>query len=202
AGPPPIRGVSRVHRPESPFDEGAPVRNHLSRRQWLAATTLTGAAAVLPATTPAADPPKEPFRYSFNTSTIRGQKVPVADEVEIAAKAGYHCFEPRINELDQHVKDGKSLKDLGKLIRDKGMTVESAIGFAQWIVDDETQRKKGLEEARRNMDMVQQIGGKRIAAPPTGATDQANLNLMKAAERYRALCDIGASIGVIPQVEV
>jgi sugar phosphate isomerase/epimerase len=52
------------------------------------------------------------------------------------------------------------------------------------------------------MDTLQQIGGKRIAAPPTGATNQTDLNLLKAAERYRALLELGESKGIIPQVEV
>ena len=78
----------------------------------------------------------------------------------------------------------------------------SAIGFFEWIVDDEDRRKKGLEEARRNMDLVRQVGGKRIAAPPVGATNQANLNLLKAAERYRALLELGDQFGVVPQVEL
>src|SRR5262249_3165060 len=54
---------------------------------------------------------------------------------------------------------------------------------------------------RRAMEMVQKIGGRRIAAPPAGATRQGDLNLLRAAERYRALLDIGDKIGVLPQVE-
>jgi len=80
--------------------------------------------------------------------------------------------------------------------------VESAIGFASWIVDDDAARKKGLEQARYDMDLVQQLGGVRLAAPPVGATNQANLDLFRAAERYRALCEVGAKLGVVPQVEV
>jgi len=41
------------------------------------------------------------------------------------------------------------------------------------------------------MDLVQQIGGRRIAAPPAGATDVADLSLARAAERYRALLEVG-----------
>ncbi len=52
------------------------------------------------------------------------------------------------------------------------------------------------------MDKVRQLGGTRIAAPPTGATNQDNLNLFAAADRYRALLEIGNRIGVTPQVEV
>jgi sugar phosphate isomerase/epimerase len=52
------------------------------------------------------------------------------------------------------------------------------------------------------MDMLSQIGGKRIAAPPMGATEVSNINLLQAAQRYRALLEIGDRTGVVPQVEV
>jgi sugar phosphate isomerase/epimerase len=142
------------------------------------------------------------FRYCFNTSTIRGQKLPLVDVVDIAAKAGYDALEPWIGEIEAHVQQGGSLADLRKRINDHGMMVESAIGFAEWIVDDDSRRAKGLERARHDMDLVQQIGGKRIAAPPAGATDIDESDYLKVAERYRALLTVGEHIGVVPQVEV
>jgi len=174
----------------------------LTRRHFLAASAAVGTA--LTANAAAAVPASggEPFIYSLNTSTIRGQKLPITQEVDIAAQAGYRAIEPWINELDQFVKEGGSLKDLRKQIHDKGLVVPSAIGFASWIVDDEAERRKGLEEAKRSMDLVQQIGGKRLAAPPVGATKQENLNLLRAAERYRALLELGDKMDVIPMVEV
>ncbi len=69
-------------------------------------------------------------------------------------------------------------------------------------MDDDTQRKKALENARRGMDIVKQIGGTRIAAPPSGATNRSDIPLVTVAERYRALLEIGTQIGVVPQVEV
>jgi sugar phosphate isomerase/epimerase len=147
-------------------------------------------------------PANEPFGYCLNTSTIRGQRLSLEEEIEIAAKAGYQAIEPWIGKIDEHVKSGKSLRDLGKRIADLGLTVESAIGFAEWIVDDDARRKRGLEQAKRDMTALREIGGKRIAAPPAGATDQTDLNLFRAAERYAALVDLGESLGVIPQVEV
>jgi sugar phosphate isomerase/epimerase len=179
------------------------VSNELSRRTWLAAAGAAAAAPLLSGTPRAkAAEAKPAIRYCLNTATIQGQKVPVEREVEIAAQAGYQGFEPWIGELEKYVEGGGSLKDLGKRVRDHGMTVESAIGFAEWIVDDDARRKKGLENARRAMDLVQQIGGKRIAAPPAGATDQADRNLYKAAERYRALLELGERMGVTPMVEL
>jgi len=143
-----------------------------------------------------------PFRYCFNTSTIRGQKLSLEKEIEITAQAGYNAIEPWVEKIHGYVRDGGNLKDIRRKISDSGLTVESAISFFQWIVDDDTQRAKGLEQARRDMDALAQIGGKRIAAPPAGATRQAGLDLMKAAERYRALLELGERIGVVPQVEV
>src|SRR3954468_23558228 len=105
---------------------------HLSRRRLLAGAGALAAGSLATAET---KPSGEPFRYMLNTSTIREQKLPFTEKIAIAAKAGYHAVEPWIRELEQHVKDGGSLKDLGKLIRDVGLTVESAIGFAEWVVD-------------------------------------------------------------------
>jgi len=180
----------------------------LSRRQWLASLpVVAGAGGLLTGTVQTAEVSAQPvnlapFGYCFNTSTIQGQKQPITKVVEIAAKAGYQGIEPWVRELDAHARSGGSLKDLGKQIADQGLSVEDAIGFFEWAVDDEATRRKGLEEAKRNMDMVLQIGGRRIAAPPFGTTDRSDLDLKRLTERYRTLLDIGQSIGVIPQLEV
>src|SRR5262249_58405448 len=63
-------------------------------------------------------------------------------------------------------------------------------------------RKRALEQPKRDMDMVAKIGAKRIAAPPVGMTNAPRLDLLAAAERYRALCEVGEKAGVVPQVEV
>ncbi len=172
----------------------------LTRRDVLLATAA--ALSVSPVTAAPRPAPKARFRYCLNTSTIRGQKLGIVEEVALAGKVGYDGIEPWIREIEQYEREGGSLKDLRKRIEDAGLKVESAIGFAQWIVDDEKQRTAALEQARRDMDRVRQLGGTRIAAPPTGATRQNNLDLLAAARRYRALLDVGRTIGVTPQVEV
>ena len=176
----------------------------LSRREWLAASVMAAGTGLMarPAIGDGSKAATGPFTFNLNTSTISGQKLTLVQEVEIVAKAGYQGIEPWTREIDQHVKAGGSLADLGKTIRDSGLAVVDVIGFFEWAVDDEAKRKKGLEQARRDMDMVRAIGGARIAAPPFGATDQANLDLRKVAERYRALLEIGDQVGVTPIVEV
>ncbi len=145
---------------------------------------------------------KEPFGYCLNTSTIRGQKLSLVQEIEIAAKAGYHAIEPWLSEIETHDKNGGTTGDLKKLLADSGISVESVIAFPEWVVDDDAKRAKALEQFKRDSDLIQQIGGKRIACPPKGATDVAGMSLQKIAERYRALLEIGDKTGVVPELEV
>jgi sugar phosphate isomerase/epimerase len=183
------------------------VQGEWTRRQWLAATTATVGGGMATNQThdlkaEGAKPTEEPFGYCLNTSSIQGQKRDLVEVVEIAAKAGYQALEPWIFELDQFVKQGGSLKELGQRIRDRGLTVESAIGFSEWVVDAAERRSKGLEDMRRSMSMVQQLGGKRIAAPPAGATASPGVDPFKVAERYRAVLELSDQMGVVPQVEI
>jgi 2-keto-myo-inositol isomerase len=171
-----------------------------TRREWLAASAALGLGLSGRAEEKTTLP--EPFGYCFNTSTIREQKLTIVQEAEFVSRAGYQGIEPWLRELDQYVKDGGSLKDLGKRFRDLGLSVEDVIAFPEWVVDDEAKRAKGLEEVRRAMDVAARIGGKRIACPPAGAVQQANLSLSVIAERYRAVLEIGGRMGVVPQVEV
>jgi len=167
---------------------------------WTGLST-TGAQAepAKPHLTPIGSPAN--FRYCLNTSTLRGQKLPITELVDIAAKAGYDAIEPWLKELEDFLQAGGKLSDLRKRIADHGLTVESAIGFAPWLVDDDAARAQGLEQARHDMDLVKQIGGKRIAAPPAGAYEMENLNLFVAAQRYRAVLDLGDQMEIVPQVE-
>jgi 2-keto-myo-inositol isomerase len=179
---------------------------NLTRRTWLTATAAAVGGLVMPYAASAEEKKDsksaDPFRYGLNTATLMGQKLSIVEEVEIAGRAGYQALEPWVRELDKFVKDGGNLKELGKRIADRGLSVESAIDFFEWIVDDDSKRKKELENARRSMDMVRQIGGTRIAAPPSGATNRSDIPLLTVAQRYRSLLDIGTEIGVVPQLEV
>jgi len=181
--------------------------NGVSRRRFMTCAGATVGAVVTTAQTGIASETARssaagPFRYCFNTSTIRGQKLSLTEEIDVTAKAGYSAIEPWVDKVHQHVRRGGDLKDIRKQISDLGLTVESAISFSRWIIDDEAERAKGLEQVKRDMDVLAQIGGTRIAAPPAGATREPVLDLMKVAERYRALLELGDQMGVIPQVEV
>ncbi|MFO0811078.1 MAG: sugar phosphate isomerase/epimerase family protein [Gemmataceae bacterium] len=169
------------------------------RRTWLAVAGTTTVAA----SRSFAKADDEPFVFCFNTSTISGHtlKVPLVEEFQIVSRAGYRAIEPWVREIDGYVKAGGSLKDLRKRAGDLGLTIVDAIGFVEWIVDDEARRRKGLEEAKRVMGMIQELDCPHLAAPPVGATDTADLNLQRASERYAALLELGQTMGVTPMVE-
>jgi 2-keto-myo-inositol isomerase len=174
-----------------------------SRRVFLAAGgTLTTASicATTAQTARAAEVPTG-FRYCLNFATLQGFKLSLLEMVEISAKAGYQAIEPWVSGLHAYADQGGSLPDLRKRIADVGLTVESAIAFPQWIVDDPGKRAGGMEQARRDMDAVARIGGTRIAAPPAGANNGAEIPLLEITRRYRALLELGDRMGVVPELE-
>jgi 2-keto-myo-inositol isomerase len=176
----------------------------LSRRDFVAAAGLAVGASFMGGHGLAATGAgrSEPFRFCLNTSTIRGQKLGIEKEIDVAAEAGYDAIEPWVSSLQEYTRAGGKLSDLRKRVEDHGLTVESAISFPRWIVDDDAVRAEAVEQVRREMDLLAQIGGKRIAAPPAGATGEPQLDLLKAAERYRTLLELSDQTGVVPQVEV
>jgi len=169
----------------------------------VAAAVLTpvSASAVQPAPEPATSGGK-PFRLCLNTATIRGQKLPVTEEVEIAAKAGYDGIEPWVQGIAQYAEAGGSLPDLKQRIADLGLRAESAIGFPNWGVDESEKRAEGLEQMRRDMELVHAIGCRRIAAPPAGLWGAEGVDLRHLGERYRAVLELGEKTGVLPQLEI
>ncbi len=191
----------------------------LSRRAMMISTALglgTAAAARLPGGRAMAADESKPvrftnvdqivvkrpgFHYCLNTATIRDQNLPLDQEVEVAAKAGYDGIEPWVQKVEQYKAKGGSLADLKTRIADAGLTVQSAIGFADWINDDDARRKAGLEQMRRDMELMAQIGGKRIAAPPVSATNKP-MDLLTVAKRYRAVLELGRQTGVVPELEL
>jgi 2-keto-myo-inositol isomerase len=174
----------------------------LNRREWL----TSGALALLggltnPQTAAHAAPANsaKPFRFCLNTATIRGQNLKLEQEIEVAAKAGYDAIEPWMDHVNRYVQDGGSLKDLRQRLKDLNLTVEDAIGFPSWCVDDEGQRAQGLEQAKKDMDLLAQLGSPRMAAPPAGVTQR--IELERVAERYRLMLQLGDRMGVAPMLE-
>jgi 2-keto-myo-inositol isomerase len=107
-----------------------------------------------------------------------------------------------MNSLQAYLDQGGTLAEARQRLKDLGLKAENAIGFATWIVDDDSQRAKALDQLKREMDQLAAIGCPRTAAPPMGATNQPGLDLKKAAERFRTILELGDQTGVHPQLEL
>ena len=176
----------------------------IGRRDLLKFIGASAGLAILPdyvKSTPARHADKH-FRYCLNTATIREHNLGLVGELEAASAAGFDGVEIWMDTLQTYLDKGGKLPDLKKRLADLNLTVEGAIGFAQWIVDDDAQRKQAIEQLKKEMDQLAEIGCKRTAAPPAGATDKPGLDLRKAAERYRAILELGDKTGVVPHLEL
>lgn len=146
--------------------------------------------------------PAAAFSYCLNMSTLRGHRLGFVKELETASQAGFRSVEIWMNSLQTFLNGGGTIAEARRRIADLGLTIENSIGFAEWIVDDEARRKRGLEVMTKEMNLLAEIGCKRTAAPPAGATEAAGLDLQKAAERYRVILDLGDKTGVVPHLEL
>jgi sugar phosphate isomerase/epimerase len=184
-------------------------RISMSRRAVLAETAAAGIGVLAAAELRAAPVPqaerlhtdRPPIGLSLNTATLRGQKLSLSEEVEIAAKAGYQAIEPWVEEIARYVSMGGKPAELKKRIAELGLVVPSAIGFADWINDDDGLRAAGLEQWKRDAELVASIGGVRMAAPPKGAYN-IEIDLRRVAERYRKLLELSVPLGIVPELEM
>lgn len=176
----------------------------MNRRELLKALGATTAISFLPRISIAEATYKAnaSFTYCLNMATIRGHNLGFKKELEVASKAGFTSVEIWIDSLQTYLHNGGTLRDAKKRLDDLGITVENAIGFAEWIAEDKAKRTAGTEQMKREMEMLAQIGCKRTAAPPIGATDSPVLDLKKVAARYRTILELGDKTGVVPQLEM
>ena len=174
----------------------------ITRRKSLKLFGTASAAACLPlsACTTATTDKKSSFTYCLNTSTIRGQELGLVKMIEIAAEAGYNAIELWLRDIQSYLDEGNTLTELRNIIDSNSLTVENAIAFGAWIVDDPDQRGEGLLQMEKDMNTMAKLGCKRIAAPPSGFSGS-GLDYQKAGERYREVIELGRKTGVMPQLE-
>lgn len=145
---------------------------------------------------------------ALNTSTLRGHELTVPLQIDVTSAAGYDGIEPWIRDLRTFLDAGGKTRELKSRLDDAGLTLSGAIGFAKWIVDDPAARAAGLDEAKRDMALVRELGGTMMAAPPIGAHrieelgDAGPPSLDVIADRYRALLELGETMGVTPLLEL
>lgn len=177
----------------------------MNRRNWLQLTGMGMGTALLPGISGAASSPhhrKPSFVYCLNMATIRGHKLGFVNELELASKAGFRAVEIWMDSLQAFLNKGGTLAEARRRLSDLGLAAENAIGFTEWIVDDDNRRSNAMDQLKREMDQLAAIGCKRTAAPPMGATQLPALSLKSVAERYRRILELGEQTGVTPHLEL
>lgn len=141
-------------------------------------------------------------KFSMNASTIRGYKLSLKDQIKAVAAAGYGGFEPWLKDIHAARADG-TFADAVKIARDMGLKFVNGIAFGQWVHPDAKVRAAGLEETKRDMAALAEMGCPRIAASMFGVQKAGSpkLGTDEIAERFAVLCDLGAKMGVQPLLE-
>lgn len=170
-------------------------RRNLLKTLALAPLAVTAA----PVFAKAPDKKASSFKFSLNTSTIRGQKLSLPQIIELCAKTGYDGFEPWMMEIQGYLETGKSITSLKKLASDAGVEFFDCIGFPTWMAQDEEKSKTGFAQMETEMGILADLGCPRVAAPAIGT--EAPIDLLKAGEKYKKLLDLGRKKGVMPQLE-
>ncbi len=142
------------------------------------------------------------FTFCLNMATIRGHKLGFVKELETASAAGFHSIEIWIDSFNEYLSRGGSIADAKKRLNDLGLKIENSISFNKWIVDDVSVRKNGLEQMKKEMGVLAELGCKRLAATGEGATTGNVPDFNTIAERYHAILELGDASGVVPQLEM
>jgi len=142
---------------------------------------------------------KFPFKSSLNASTLVPYKLDLKTQLKVASEAGYDGYELWLRDLDTYVAEGGTLSSLRNYIADCDIALPNAIAFFKWADADQHVRAIGVEQAKREMSMLAEIGCSAVAVPPCG--DVENVGVNEFAEHYGKLIELGRELGVEPFLE-
>ena len=145
---------------------------------------------------------RHPARFSMNASTLRGYGLSLLDQMKAVAGSGFAGYEPWMKDI-RAAKESGTLGDACRIARDGGISFVNGIAFGQWVNPDPTVRAAGIEETKRDMALLAEMGCPRIAASMFGVQKPGSPIVPKEsiAERYAAVLDLGKSMGVKPLLE-
>ena len=141
-------------------------------------------------------------RYALNPPTVRGYGLSFKEQVRLAIAAGFDGLEPWLKDAHAAKASGE-FADAVKMARDGGLQFVNGIAFGTWADDDSVRRAAGLEETKRDMALLAEMGCPFIAASMFGSHKPGTriFPLETIAERYAAVCDLGETTGVRPLLE-
>jgi len=171
----------------------------ITRREMLRNSGIALAAGGLMGTTSFSP---RPFRVSLNTSTIRGYQLPVEKQIDLCAEAGFDGIELWVSDVEAYVKQGGTVAELGRRIKQHGLVLENMIAFSTWMADDAVERAAGIQKMRQDMELTAGLGGKYIAAPVQGIPAVVKQKLPEYSDRYRVILEEGVQAGVTPLLEL
>jgi sugar phosphate isomerase/epimerase len=118
------------------------------------------------------------------------------------ALSGFRGYEPWMKDIRAAKADG-TLADVCRIARDSGVSFINGIAFGQWVNPDPKIRAAGVEETKRDMELLAEIGCPCVAASMFGMQKpgSAHLPLEAIAERYVTVLDLGKKTGVRPLLE-
>ncbi|RHJ82717.1 sugar phosphate isomerase/epimerase [Parabacteroides sp. AM08-6] len=173
----------------------------ISRRKMLISSSLAllgvklGTAA--PAICSTSSPKRMPFRISLNTSTISGYNLPVEQQIEYCAEAGFEGIELWTKDIEAYVEKGGSYRQLAGKLQAAHLILENIIGFSPWIAGG-----KGMDEMLKEMDMAAALGSRCIAATALGIDQLDRNDFERYSDNYRKILEYGETINVRPLLEV
>ena len=174
-------------------------RDGMTRLDFLRTLTATGAAALFGG---CALPVWAKNRLALNASTLRAYGLTLDEQVRAAVAGGFSGFEPWLRDVRAAQAAG-TLRDVVAYARDHGLAFVNGIAFGQWAHPDEQVRAAGLEETKRDMALLAEMGCPFIAASMFGVQKPGAPALPHEAiaARFRAVCALGDETGVKPLLE-
>ncbi|MGM7723165.1 sugar phosphate isomerase/epimerase family protein [Metabacillus sp. Hm71] len=140
-----------------------------------------------------------PYKIALNTSTLMPFQLNVKEQIDIAKKAGYEGIELWVSDIEAYIQGGGTVKELKSYIDDTGILLVNAITFFKWSDADETIRQQGFEQAKREMQMLADLGCQAVTAPPFGNVEDVSLKAM--AHYFSNLIELARDIGIEPYLE-
>ena len=177
------------------------LKEGLNRRQFLlgAAAVAVGAAGCRSSCGCAGGAKR---RYALNPPTVKGYALSFKEQVRLAIAAGFDGLEPWLKDAHAAKASGE-FADAVEMARDGGLAFVNGIAFGTWVDDDPAKRAAGLEETKRDMELLAEMGCPCIAASMFGSQKRGSpiFSRETIAERYAAVCDLGEKMGVRPLLE-